>query len=76
MLNNDCITVNDYSWFVHNRKLIHRNAQHGTGGVGFFEKKGIFNDFYVNILNDSFEGILWLELQHKRENFCLLPCVC
>ena len=76
LLNNDCITLNDYSWFGNNRKFIHRNARHGSGGVGFLVHDRILNDFYVTILNDNFDGILWLELQHKRDNFCLLPCVC
>ena len=33
-------------------------------------------DFDVKVLDDSFEGILWLKLRHKSSSLCILPCVC
>jgi len=55
---------------------IHRNARKGSGGEGFFIKDEILYDFTVSVLNNSQEDILWLKLEHKYENVCLIPCVC
>ena len=30
----------------------------------------------VKVLDDSFEGILWLKLSHKSSSLCILPCAC
>ena len=39
-------------------------------------KNELFVDFNVSILQESYEGILWIKLAHKTEGFTLLPCVC
>jgi len=39
LLNNDVIDVDGYTWFGFNRKIIHRNARNGSGGIGFLIKK-------------------------------------
>ena len=62
--------------FGNNRKLLHRNAKRGSVGVGFFVRNDLFLDFNVSVLDDNNEGILWLKLTHKSENFTILPCVC
>ena len=70
------IDLEGYSWFGHNRKLIHKNAKTGSGGVGFLIKNEVLNSFNVNVLNDVTEGILWIKLEHKFSDLVLLPCVC
>ena len=70
------IKLNGYTWVGNNRKLIHKRAKTGSGGVGFLIKDNILQNFNVEILDDSIEGILWLKLHHKVENIVLLPCVC
>ena len=36
----------------------------------------MLNWFNVSVLEQPCEGIMWLKMQHKYENFTLLPCVC
>ena len=76
LLGRNVLHLDGYTWFGYNRTNIHRNARTGSGGVGFFVKNEIFVDFNVSVLKESYEGILWLKLVHKTENFTLLPCVC
>lgn len=76
MLNNDCISLENFSWYGNNRKYIHKNARNGSGGVGFLIHKRILEDFYVSVLNNSYDGILWLEMKHKTDDIYLFPCVC
>ena len=51
-------------------------ARTGSGGVGFFIKNSVLEYFDATVLDDSFEGILWIQLKHKIDNFSLIPCVC
>lgn len=39
-------------------------------------KNELLLDFNVSVLQESYEGILWLKLVHRRKCFTLLPCVC
>ena len=43
----------------------------GSGGVGFLIKKALLNDFDVTMLDDTYEGILWLKLIHKQKGIVL-----
>ena len=36
----------------------------------------MFDVFDISVLDDTTEGILWLQFRHKSDNFTLLPCVC
>ncbi|XP_060589316.1 uncharacterized protein LOC132744577 [Ruditapes philippinarum] len=73
---NKFLNITGYQWFGHNRKHIHRNARTGSGGVGFLIRNSICDNFNINILSDTCEGILWLKMVHKSDDFTLLPCVC
>ena len=76
-LTNDTeLELNGYQWFGNNRKHLHVRARTGSGGVGFFIKLSLLNVFNVSVLDDSVEGILWLNMVHKVTGFRLLPCVC
>ena len=48
----------------------------GSGGVGIFVRKKLYNDFDITKLNDDTEGILWIELFHKTTKERLRFCVC
>jgi hypothetical protein len=61
LLGTNKINLKGFTWFGNNRKYIHRNAKHGSGGVGFLVKDNMLLDFNISILNDSQEGILWLK---------------
>ncbi len=74
---NKVVTVNGYSWFGHNRKSIHVKAKCGSGGVGFLVKNELCEQFNVSILDNSYEGILWLRLTHKESSETIITaCVC
>ena len=72
----DSIELDGYQWFGNNRKALHFRARTGSGGVGFFIHNDIASCFNIKILDNSFEGILWLEMRHKFDDIVLLPCVC
>ena len=48
----------------------------GSGEVGFLIKKTLLNDFDVSMLDDTYEGILWLKLIHKQGGDSIVCCVC
>ena len=73
---NDSIDFEGYTWFANNRSNTHINAWSGSGGVAFLVKNTLFNNFEVSICDKSNEGILWLKLKHKYDDFYLFPCVC
>ena len=68
--------MDGYKWFGQNRERLHVNAKTGSGGVGFLIKNSILEDFDVDILESSFEGILWLSLKSKLKKQNLNICVC
>ncbi|CAG2197576.1 unnamed protein product [Mytilus edulis] len=72
----EVLIVNDFKWFGHNRNGIHKNAKCGSGGVGFLIKDYLTEIFDIGILDQSFEGILWLYLHHRLSNFRFNICVC
>lgn len=76
LLNDDVLSLDNYRFYGLNRTHIHVNARKGSGGVGFLIKENILQEFDVSVLESSYEGILWLKLIHKYDDFVLLPCVC
>lgn len=65
-----------YKWFGNNRKGIHVRARTGSGGVGFLIKENMCSVFDIEVLDNSFEGVLWLKMIHKLSGSCIYPCVC
>ena len=55
---NNGISVPGYTWYGHNRTELNANAIRGSGGVGFLIANHILNDYSVNIIDQSYEGIL------------------
>ena len=45
-------------------------------GLVFLIKKTLLNDFDVSMLDDTYEGILWLKLIHKQGGDSIVCCVC
>ncbi len=72
----DVLHVPGYQWFGQNRTALHHRARAGSGGVGFLVSECIVRAFNVSILDDATEGILWLQLQSKEDNFTYNVCVC
>ena len=52
------------------------NARNGSGGVCLFVKNDLLNLFNVDILDNSYEGILWVSFKHKTSSECFNICVC
>ena len=48
----------------------------GSGGVGFLVRKALLKDFEVSLLDDSYEGVLWLRLTHRQSDENIMFCVC
>ena len=45
-------------------------------GLDFLSKKSICSAFNIEILDSSFEGILWLKMTNHLSNLSIYPCVC
>ena len=65
-----------YIWFGQNRKYLHFKARKGSGGVGFLVKNALFETFQIKVCDDSYEGILWLEMINKQTKTSVKLCVC
>lgn len=76
LTDDNVLKLKGYQWYGHNRKKIHVRAKRGSGGVGFFIKEDMCSDYDIIRLDDSYEGILWLELTPKVGKQELLCCVC
>ena len=70
------LSVDGYTWFGQNREILHVNAKTGSGGVGFLIKNKLIEYYNIEILESSFEGILWLSLKSKESQRNLTICVC
>ena len=55
---------------------MHRRAWSGSGGVGFLVRNDILTDYACSVLDDSYEGILWIKLEAKHNNVRINACVC
>ena len=51
-----------YKWFGQNRKVLHKRAKTGSGGVGFLVKESLLTFYDITVLDDSCERILWINL--------------
>ena len=78
LIGNSKVKMSGYAWFGQNRTSLHFRAKKGSGGVGFLVRNSLFNQFYihVNVWEDSYEDILWLELKDKQNSQILRVCVC
>ena len=73
----DEVESDDYLWFGQNRRDKRKGAWSGSGGVGFFVDKQIAENFNIQILDVSHEGIMWIQLTSLVEDSIKLAfCVC
>jgi hypothetical protein len=70
------LTVDGYTWIGQNRKRIHVRAKVGSGGVGVLVKNELYQQFDVCVLEDKYEGILWLSFKHRLITCNFNVCVC
>jgi hypothetical protein len=72
----ETLSIPGFKWFGQNRRIIHRRAPSGSGGIGLLIKESLLDVFSVEVLYDTHEGILWKSLKHKTSNFSFKICVC
>ena len=76
---NDLIRIPDFTWFGFNRRGIYKKASKDSGGVGILVRDSLFRHFNVNIVEQSVQGIIGLELVNKATDYivrlysCYLP---
>ena len=76
LVGNNGISVPGYTWYGHNRTELNANAIRGSGGVGFLIANHILNDYSVNIIDQSYEGIYWIRLDSQASGASLMLCAC
>ena len=76
---NDLIRIPDFTWFGFNRRGIYKKASKDSGGVGILVRDSLFRHFNVNIVDQSVQGIIGIELVNKATDYivrlysCYLP---
>ena len=60
------IQLSNYLWCANNRKTISRRVVRGSGGVGILVHKSILQHFTVQVLDNSFEDILWVQIMDNN----------
>jgi hypothetical protein len=70
------IALDGYLWLGHNRTHLHRNAPKGSGGVGLLIKNWICEEYDVNVIDKSYDGILVVQFINKvtEYNFVIFSC--
>ena len=76
LIKEEVISLPGYVWYGNNRKSISKRAIRGSGGVGILVKDWLVHQCDVHILDNSYEGILWLQLTNKQTQYSLGVCVC
>ena len=70
------LKVDNYTWFGHNRSQLHVNARTGSGGVGILVKNELLYTFDAAIIDNTHEGILWIQFKEKVSGEKFNICVC
>ena len=61
---------------MNNRQEQHKNAPSPSGGVAILVKNEIFQDYNVEIIDKSYDGILGIKCTHKVSNFTAIIFAC
>ena len=74
---NQSIHLEGYRWIGSNRQHISNKAWRGSGGIGFLIRNSVFNNFDIDILDNSRDDILWVNLNRKNDtNLVIRICIC
>ena len=73
---NDVLYLPGYVWFGQNRQYVHVRAKKGSGGVGCFVRNSITQTYDVSIIDEDFEGILWLKFCPRTNEKPFYCCIC
>ena len=66
------INMDNYTFYGHNRQLLHSRAKKASGGVGICVKNNLLLSFQVSVIEKAFEGVLALELIHRMSGLTLV----
>ncbi len=69
------VDVNGFKWIGHNRLNRHRNAKMGSGEVGIFIRKTLYDCFKITVLDKAHEGIMWVKFGSKVDEFTFNLCM-
>ena len=70
------VQLNNYIWYGNTRKTISRRAVRGSGGVGILVHRSILQHFTIQVLDNSFEDILWVQIMDNNGSCVTCVCVC
>ena len=70
------VVFEGYKWFGNNRKVIHKKAVRGSGGVGVLVKESLLRSWSCEVLDNEVEDILWVKLSSVVSELVLLLAVC
>ncbi len=66
------ISLPGYVWFGAKRIKQHIKSVRAFGGVGMFVKEHISKEFFIKIIDKSYDGIMVVEFIHKHSKFKLI----
>ena len=72
----ETLSLPGYVWFGQNRQKLHAKAKRGSGGIGCFVRTQVLQNFKVDIIDSSHEGIMWLHFQPTTDTKAFYFCVC
>ena len=72
----DVIDVQGYCWYGHNRSSVHVRAPKGSGGTGILIKNYLFDIFYIEIIDKTFDGVIGIQLIEKISSYTLVILSC
>jgi hypothetical protein len=76
LMKNNVICMDGYRWFGQNRKALHVRAKTGSGGIGILVTETLFSAFDINVVEDNYEGIMWLQFKERSSGDVFYCCVC
>ena len=76
LVQDESISIYNYSWYGFNRKGIHVRAKRGSGGVGILVKNSLIDQYFVVIIDQTVDGILGIKFRNKFNNYEFIVFVC
>jgi len=65
-----------YRWVGNNRHTLHSRAKKGSGGVGFLIKDDLLEHYDYEVLDKTYEDLLWIKLVNKKDKAGIYLCSC
>ncbi len=70
------LKLDGYEQFGQNRKSLKKTAKYVSGGIEIFVKNWVSHEHYQSVIEDDFEGIYGIRLQHKTSGRETIIIVC